>query len=98
MTQVVTAPGNVLYKGVHRKFCKNHRKIPVADSLNKVSDLLQHRYFPVSFAKILRTLFLVNTSDGYFFQMSLNLKRRRTEHTQFKNQSKTKQSTDSKLF
>ena len=42
--------------------------------------------------------FLVNTSGGYFFQMSPNLKRRRTEHTQSTNELKTKQGTNWKLF
>ena len=85
-------------KAALRKFHKNHRKIPVPDSLNKVSGLPQHRYFPYNFAKLLRTPFLVNTSGGYFFQMLPNLKRRRTKHTQFKRELKTKQNTNSKLF
>ena len=54
--------------------------------------------FPVNFAKILRTLFLGNTSGGYFFQISPNLKRRRTENMQCKNELKTKQNSNSKLF
>ena len=66
--------------------------------LNKVSGLLRRRYFPVNFFKILRTLFLVSTTGGYFFQMSSNLKRRRTDHQQFTNELKTKQNTNSKLF
>ena len=37
--------------------------------------------------------FLVNTSGGYFLPMSPNLKRRRTEHTQFKYESKTSKTT-----
>ena len=41
---------------------------------NKVLGLLHHRYFPVKFEKILRTLFSVNISGGYFFQMSPNIK------------------------
>ena len=85
-------------KGVLRKFCKNHRKIPVLDSLNNVSGLLRHRYFLVSFAEILRTSFLVNTCGGYFFQVSPNLKRRRTVQRQFTNELETKQITNSKLF
>ena len=59
--------------------------------LNKVSGLLQHSYFPVNFAKNLRTPFLVNTSGGYFLK-------RRAEHIQFKNELRTKQNTNSKLF
>ena len=64
--------------------------------LYKVSDLLLNRYFPVNFAKSLRKFILVNTSVGYFFQMLPNLKR--TEHTQLKDESKTKQKNNSKLF
>ena len=71
-------------KDVLRKFCKIHRKIPVPDSLNKVSGLLRHRCFPVNFAKLLTTLFLVKISGGHFFQMPPNLKRIKTE--QFKNE------------
>ena len=40
----------------------------------------------------------MNISGGFFFQMLPNLKRRRTEHTKFKNESKTKQNTNVKLF
>ena len=61
------------------------------------SGLLWRSYFPVNFAKILRTLFSVNTFGGYFFQISPNLKRRRTGDTQFKNELKTKQNTNSNL-
>ena len=87
-------------KGVLKILCKNQRKIPVPESFfDKSSEMLKHRcYFPVNFAKILRTLFLVNTSGGYFFQMSPNVKRGRTENTQYKNQLKTKQNSNSKLF
>ena len=46
--------------------------------LNKVSGLLQHRYFPVNFAKSLSTLFLGKTSGGYF-QMLPNVKMRRED-------------------
>ena len=62
----------------------------------KVSDLLLNRCFHVNFAKTLRKLILVHTSVGYFLQMLPNLKR--TEHTQFKDESKTKQNDNSKLF
>ena len=33
----------------------------------------------------------MNNSEGYVFQMPPNVKRRTTEHTQFKNELKTKQ-------
>ena len=52
--------------------------------LNKVSGLLRHRCFPVNFAKLLTTLFLVKISGGHFFQIPPNLKRIKTE--QFKNE------------
>ena len=83
-----------------KNFCKNQWKIPGPESFfDKVLGLLQHRCcFPVNFAKILRTLFLGNTSGGYFFQISPNLKRRRTENIQCKNELKTKQNSNSKLF
>ena len=72
-------------KFVLRKFHKNYRKnLFWSLFLNKVSGLLWHRYFPVNFAIILRTHFLVNTSDDYLSQMLPNLKRWRTENTQNK--------------
>ena len=45
---------------------------------NKVADLqlyskrLQHRYFPVKFAKFLKNLFLQNTSSGCFWKVCLD--------------------------
>ena len=65
-------------KGALKNFLqKLHENICTGVFLNKVSGLLQHRYFPDNFAKILKTLFLWTPCSGsYFFQMSLNLKRR----------------------
>ena len=40
----------------------------------------------------------MNISGGYFFQKLPISKRRRTEHTQFKNKSKTKKNTNSKPY
>ena len=40
------------------------------ESFNKVGGLkkrLQHRYFPLKFVKLSRTLFLQNTSGDWFF-------------------------------
>ena len=67
---------DVLHITSSKKFCKFHRKIPVLESLFKVTDLgfkkrLQHRCFPVKLAKILRTTFLQNTSCGCFLQGSV---------------------------
>ena len=63
-----------------QNFLKNMEKYLCRSRLvNKVSGLLQHRYYcPVNLAKILRTLFLENTPGGY---MLPNLKRRRTKLT-----------------
>ena len=66
--------------------------------LSNVSGLPWHRYFPVNFAEILRALFLVTTSNGCFFQMSPNLKRRRTEPKKFTNELEIKQNIYSKLL
>ena len=68
LTILEAAAGGVLLL----KFCKFHRKTPVLESLfNKVSGRqacifikkrLQHRYFPVKFAKVLTTPLLKNIS------------------------------------
>ena len=81
-------------KDVLRKLRKNHRIF----FLYKVAGLLWRRYFPVNFAKLLRTLFSVDISGGHFFPMLPNLKRRRTEHIQFKNKWETKQNTNWKVL
>ena len=56
------------------------------------------RYFPINFAKILRTLFLLKASGSHFFQILPNLKKRRKEHKQFKNESKKGQNTNFELL
>ena len=63
---------DVLQNRCSQKFRKFHRKTPVLESLfNKAAGLkacnfikkrLEHRCFPVKFAKFLRTTFLQNTS------------------------------------
>ena len=60
-------------KGVLKKFCKNSQENTCAGD----SGLLQHRYFPVSFAKILRTHFLVNTSGGLILSDVAKLKEKK---------------------
>ena len=45
--------------------------------LNKVSGLLRHRYFPVNYAKILRTLFLLKISRDCFFKKVIKLKEKK---------------------
>ena len=65
--------------------------------LCKVSRLLRHRYFPVNFAKLVRTTFSEHLRWLILSDLA-KLKKGRTEHKQFKNESKTKPNTNSKLF
>ena len=43
-------------------------KVAALNVWNFIKKILQHRYFPVSFTKFLRTPFLKNTSDGCFWK------------------------------
>ena len=86
-------------KGVLRKSRKNHRKIPVPESLSQSSfrpDPTQ--VFSLQFCKNFKNTFFGEHVRGNVFQMSSNLKRRRTKDTKFKNELKTKQNINSKLF
>ena len=65
--------------------------------LCKVSSLLRQRYFPVNFATLVRTTFSEHLRWLILSDLA-KLKKRRTEHKQFKNESKTKPNTNSKLF
>ena len=70
--------GGVCKKGVLRNFAKfTGKHLCQRLFFNKVAGLrpatllkksLWHRYFPVNFAKFLRTPFLTNTSDGCFWK------------------------------
>ena len=62
---------------------------------NKVLGLLHHRYFPVKFEKILRTLFF---SEHLWWLLLSDVTKYKNEHLQYKNESKMKQNTYSKLF
>ena len=73
-------------KGVLKNYVKITGKYFCRSLLNKVSGLLRHRYSPVKLEKILRTS-PVATS---LLSDVVKLKRRRTEDTQFKKESKTK--------
>ena len=83
-------------KKIYENFCKSHRKIPVPDSLSqcKVSGLLRYGYFPVNFAKLLRTTF---SEHPRRLLLSDVAREEEQNTTQFKNESKTKQNTNSKL-
>ena len=77
-------PLEVLYKkGVLKKFAKFAGKRLYRNLLNKIAGLrpatllrkrLRHRYFPVNFAKFLRTAILQNTSG----RLLLKIKEQRT--------------------
>ena len=73
-------------KGVLKNYVKITGKYFCRSLLNKVSGLLRHRYSPVKLEKILITS-PVATS---LLSDVVKLKRRRTEDTQFKKESKTK--------
>ena len=78
LTRCRKPPGGVLSKRCSWKFRRFHRKTPVPESLfNKVAGLRlltllknrpRHGYFPVNFAKFLRTPFLWNTSVDCFLR------------------------------
>ena len=76
-------------KSVLRKFHKNHRKIPVVDSL---SGLLQHKYLPVNFAKLLRTTFCEHLQ--WLLLSDLTKLKEKKNSINTKNESKTKQNTN----
>ena len=63
--------------------------------LYKVSGLLRHRYFPVNFAKLLRTTFSAHLR---WLLLSDLAELKEKNRTQFENESKTKQNNNSKLF
>ena len=68
-------------KQVFLKFCKSHRKLPVLDSLfNKVTCLkdfnfikkrLQHRSFPVTFAKNFKNIFFYRTKAASEYRIEI---------------------------
>ena len=78
LLELEAATGGVLQKWCSKYFAKFTAKIPVLEShFNNVTTLqpevilkkkLQHRYFPVNFAKFLRTHFLQNTSGWLLLQ------------------------------
>ena len=54
-------------KGILKNFWKLTEKKPVSEFLF-LKKRLQHRWFPINFAKFLRTPFLLSTSGGCFSQ------------------------------
>ena len=76
--QVITAPEMFYKKVFWEKFAKIAGKSCAGSSfLTKFQTCTDTGIFLSILQKILITLFLVNTSGGYFFKMSPNLKRRR---------------------
>ena len=63
--------------------------------LNKVSGLLRCGYFPVNFAKLLKATF---SEHPRRLLLSDVAREEEQNTTQFKNESKTKQNTNSKLI
>ena len=65
---------------VLKNFVKTGRKKPVLEIFFRPATLLKkrlrHKCFPVNFAKFLRTLFILNSYGGCFFQFSLDSRRR----------------------
>ena len=73
------ATGDVLEKNCSKKCYKFHRKTPALKSLfnrvaglqafNFIKKILQLRCFPVTFVKVLRTLFWRTTANDYFWNV-----------------------------